>query len=163
MFVKILFSSLFSFIVYILLVGNLGPDEIIIGLAIAVVVGILTRGLLVRNEKKVLDVKRWGRFVWYAMVYSFVHEPMAHWDVVKRIFTMDISPGIVRVPYHTESDYGTMSVGNSITNTPGTIVVDMDEERQYFYVHWIFVTSPDEETCFRKIAEPFERRVKRFL
>jgi multicomponent Na+:H+ antiporter subunit E len=76
---------------------------------------------------------------------------------------MNIRAGIVRVPYHTDSDFGTISVGNSITNTPGTVVVDIDEKREFFYVHWIYVTSPDEETCFKSISEPFEKSVRKFL
>lgn len=163
MLVKILFSSLFSFVVYILLVGSLGTDEIIIGIMIATVVGILTRGLLVQDEKKVMNVRGWVQFIWYAIVYFFIYETRAHWDVVKRTFTMKIRPGIVRVPFYTDSDYGTISVGNSITNTPGTVVVEIDEERRYFYVHWIFVPSADEQTCFKNIVEPFEKRVGRFL
>jgi len=163
MLVKILFSALFSFVVYILLVGSLGLDEAVIGLVIALIVGIATREILVQDERKVLNIKGWGQFIWYAIVYIFYYEVSAHWAVVKLIFTMKIKPGIVRVPYHTISDYGTISVGNSITNTPGTVVIDIDEERGYYYVHWIYVTSPDEETCFKSICEPFEKHVRRFL
>lgn len=50
--VKVLFTAFVSFLVYISLVGSLGTDELTIGLIIAGIVGIITRNLVVSDEKK---------------------------------------------------------------------------------------------------------------
>ncbi len=163
MIVKFLFSSFVAFLVYIMLVGSLGFDELIIGLVISLAVGYLTKDLLVKNEKKVLSLARWFYAAFYIVVYWFYFEVQAHSDVVKRIFTMKFKPGIVRVPYKLKSDFGVISVANSITNTPGTVVVDMDERRRYYYVHWINVISPKEEVCHENINAGFEKYIRRFL
>lgn len=163
MLVKVLFNAFVSFLVYVSLVGSLGTDELIIGLVIAAIVGIITRNLLVSDEKKVLDPRRWLSALRYLAVYWFYYEPIAHWDVVKRVFTMNLRPSIVRVPYSLKSDYGVTAVGNSITNTPGTVVVDVDERRGYYYVHWINAPSVEEEFCYNNISKGFEGLVRRFL
>ncbi|MDI9644867.1 MAG: Na+/H+ antiporter subunit E [Candidatus Verstraetearchaeota archaeon] len=163
MLVKVLFTAFVSFLVYVSLVGSLGTDELIIGLVIAAIVGIITRNLLVSDEKKVLNPRRWLSALRYLAVYWFYYEPIAHWDVVKRVFTMNLRPSIVRVPYSLKSEYGVTAVGNSITNTPGTVVVDVDERRGYYYVHWINAPSVEEEFCYNNISKGFEGLVRRFL
>ncbi len=163
MIVKFLFSSFVAFLVYIMLVGSLGFDELVIGVAISLAVGYITKDLLVKNERKVLSPARWLYAALYILVYWFYFEVQAHLDVVKRIFTLKLKPGIVRVPYKLKSDFGVISVANSITNTPGTVVVDMDEKRRYYYVHWINVISPEEKVCYENISAGFEKYVRRFL
>ncbi|MEM2755583.1 MAG: Na+/H+ antiporter subunit E, partial [Candidatus Methanomethylicia archaeon] len=74
-----------------------------------------------------------------------------------------INPGIVRVPYYSESDYSMVTVANSITNTPGTVVVDFDEVRKVFYVHWIDVKSIDPRDTYSFIARTFEDYARRIF
>lgn len=163
MIVKFLFAMFISFVVYIFAVGSLGFEGIIVGLAVSFLVALITKDLLVKDEKKVLSPKRWMNCIWYFLVYWFYYEVKAHWDVVKRVFTLDIKPGIVRIPYNLESEYGIVSVANSITNTPGTIVIELDEEKRYYYVHWISVVSPEERVCYEQISKDFEKYIRRFL
>ncbi|MBC7120527.1 MAG: Na+/H+ antiporter subunit E [Candidatus Methanosuratus sp.] len=163
MLIKVLFTSFLSFLVYVSLVGSLGTDELIVGIIIAVIVGIVTRNLIVSDERKILSPSRWLSAVRYLIVYWLYYEPLAHWDVIKRIFTMDVRPSIVRVPYSMTTEYGVMLVGNSITNTPGTVVVDVDEDKGYYYVHWISAPSVEEGFCYNNISKGFEELVRRFL
>jgi multicomponent Na+:H+ antiporter subunit E len=53
----------------------------------------------------------------------------ANWDVTKRIlgFT-DISPTMVRIKATQKSDLGLVIFANSITLTPGTISIDVEED-----------------------------------
>jgi len=161
--VKVLFTAFVSFLIYVSLVGSLGTDELIVGLIIAVIVGLVTGNLLVSDEKRVLDPRKWLNALWYLTVYWFYYEPIAHWDVIKRIFTMNLRPSIVRVPYSLKTEYGVTLVGNSVTNTPGTVVVDVDERRGYFYIHWINAPSVEEKFCYNNISKGFEKLVRRFL
>lgn len=163
MIVKILFSAFISFLVYVSLVGSLGADELLIGVAISILIGIVTRNLIVSDEKKVLSPSRWLGAIRYLAVYWIRYETVSHWDVIKRIFTMKYDPSIVRVPFRLGSEYGITAVGNSITNTPGTVVVEVDEKGGYYYVHWIDAPSVEEEYCYRGISKGFEDLVRRFL
>jgi multicomponent Na+:H+ antiporter subunit E len=65
----------------------------------------------------------------------------ANWDVAKRVITGEINPGIVKFNPRLKTDTGRMMLANSITLTPGTLTVDIDDDG-VFYVHAINLTSP---------------------
>jgi multicomponent Na+:H+ antiporter subunit E len=92
---------------------------------------------------------------YYFLKYITVIEFKAHMDVVKRIFTMNIKPGIVKIPVEAKYTYGKLLVASSITNTPGTVV--LDERDGYFYVNWIYVSTVDPLLAKREISEEFEK------
>ena len=48
-------------------------------------------------------------------------------------------------------------LANSITLTPGTLGLDVSEDRKTLYVHSMWVDDPDEVR--REIKQGFERRV----
>ncbi len=107
---------------------------------------------------EVLNPKKIALFIWYCIYYMTYCEYSAHKPVIEMILGLrSIRPGIVRVPYKCRSDWGITIGANSITNTPGTVTVDIDEERKVMYVHWIEVAGEDPETCYSNILEPFEK------
>ena len=66
-------------------------------------------------------------------------------------------PGIVGVPLSAESDMEILLVANLISLTPGTLSVDLSDNRRTLYVHVMFLDDPDQ---FRQsIKEGLERRV----
>ncbi len=58
-------------------------------------------------------------------------------DVARRVWSprLDISPEWLRIPYETHSDLSTVIFANSITLTPGTVTVLVDEGRREILVH----------------------------
>jgi multicomponent Na+:H+ antiporter subunit E len=150
---------LMAFVVYIIFSGSVSIYDIITGIIISAVAGLLFSELLVKTVSKSLSLKRLGYLVKYAFYYFFVAEYLAHKDVIKRILNpkMPINPGIVRVPYEVSTDYAVVGVANSIINTPGTVVIDLDEEKKLFYVHWIDVTTQEPKECRKAICESFEK------
>jgi multicomponent Na+:H+ antiporter subunit E len=150
---------LMAFVVYIIFSGSFSIYDLITGVAIAVVAGILFSEILVANASKSVNLVRLGYLVKYAFYYFFVAEVLAHWDVIKRILNpkMPINPGIVRVPYEVSGDYAVASVAGSIINTPGTVVIDLNEEKKLYYVHWIDVATQEPAKCRSAICESFEK------
>jgi len=61
----------------------------------------------------------------------------SNFAVAKRVWSprLDISPEWLRIPYETESDLATVIFANSITLTPGTVTVLVDEDRREVLVH----------------------------
>lgn len=55
---------------------------------------------------------------------------------------MDIKPGIVAVPIRTETDTGITAIANTITLTPGTLTIDVSDDRKVLYVHAIDASDP---------------------
>ena len=109
----------------------------------------------------ILSPRRWLFLLLY-LPYFFWYCLRANLDVAIRVIHPDvpIRPGIVKVRTTLTSDMAKTFLANSITLTPGTLTVDIDE--QDFYVHWINIDTDDvrkrtEEICGR--FEPLLRRI----
>lgn len=162
---KIVAVAVMLFAVFIVASASVAPQDIIYGIIFSTAVAIVVSELLITKHTKPYDIKRWFWTIAYTFYYFIVAEYRAHSDVIKRILhpKMPIKPGIVRVPFHVNTDYAIVTIANSITNTPGTVVVDLDTKRKYFYVHWINVKAPDEKTAFENISKMFEYFAKRMF
>lgn len=62
---------------------------------------------------------------------------LSNWDVMKRVWNprRPISPTLVKVPYGTRTEIGTVIYANSITLTPGTVTINVDTDKREFLVH----------------------------
>lgn len=73
------------------------------------------------------------RFTFATLQYwgwLFVEVLKSSIQVTKEILkpTIEVSPVVIEVPRQSRSDFQTMMLGNSITLTPGTITLDVDED-----------------------------------
>ncbi|WFO75553.1 Na+/H+ antiporter subunit E [Desulfurococcaceae archaeon MEX13E-LK6-19] len=153
------------FIVYIVFTGSVSIYDIVTGLAVAIVVGLLTANIVVENPRKLAQPARLFWLLAYAIYYFFVAEVKAHLDVIYRILhpKVPVNPGIVRIPYNVKTDYAITTIANSITNTPGTVVVDIDPEKKIYYVHWINVKSLDPQEARKHVSETFEKYAEKIF
>ncbi|MEM4551511.1 MAG: Na+/H+ antiporter subunit E [Thermosphaera sp.] len=147
--------ALIVFIVYILFSGSITIYDAVTGTIVAALCSYFITPYIVQNEGKLWQPKRLLTLMAYFVKYITIIEFKAHMDVVKRIFTLEINPGIVKIPLKAQSDWARLLVASSITNTPGTVVVD--EKDGYFYVNWINVTTTSPEEARVIISEEFEK------
>lgn len=148
-------------LIYLVYTGLYGPVEALIALIAGFAIAyVFAQGLISESSK--ISLKRFLKTLYYLTLYFTVVEAKAHWSVLKLILRPRASykPAIVRVPYDLKSDYSVFAVANSITNTPGTVVVDLDEKGRKFYVHWIDASSLDDEEARRMVSLDFEKRVR---
>ncbi|MEM0378576.1 MAG: Na+/H+ antiporter subunit E [Thermosphaera sp.] len=150
--------------VYVLFTGSYTLLEAVL----AVFFGITVAGLFAReliHDPSKISLARFARALEYLILYFTIVEVKAHWSVIKLILnpSAKYKPAIVRVPYELKSDYSVFAVANSITNTPGTVVVDLDEGDKSFYVHWIDASSTIDEEARRMISLDFEKRVSKIF
>lgn len=68
-----------------------------------------------------------------------------------------LKPGIIAFPLTVKSDVEITLLANLITLTPGTLSVDVSEDRTKLYVHAISV--PDKQTLIDDIAQGFEAKI----
>lgn len=155
---RVIVVAVLAFIVYIVFSGSASPYDLISGLIVSLGVATITAGFVAQNPLKAIDPKRWAWLAVYALYYFFVAEVKAHLDVMYRILhpKLPVKPAIVKVPYRVETDYAVTAVANSITNTPGTIVVDIDTNNKTYFVHWIYAETLNPEEARRKISSKFE-------
>jgi multicomponent Na+:H+ antiporter subunit E len=89
----------------------------------------------------------------------FVSNLRVLWDVVT---PSQISrPGIIRLPLDARSDLEIMMVANLISLTPGTLSIDLSENRRHLYVHVMFLDDVD--TVRRELKQGLEKRVLEVL
>jgi multicomponent Na+:H+ antiporter subunit E len=90
-------------------------------------------------------------FVWELVVASV---RVAH-DVVTP--THRARPGVLAIPLDATSDGEITVLANLISLTPGTLSLEVSEDRRVLYIHAMFIEDPD--AIRREIKEGFERRV----
>lgn len=153
-----LIVGILVFIVYIIFTGNITHYDLITAAIVAIIVGLLFGSITLTNPQKSISPLRWYYTLRYALRYFTIDETKAHIDVIKRILhpKTPVNPAIVKVPYSVDSDYAKTAIACSITNTPGTVVVDIDENQKLFYVHWIDAKTIDPEKARDHISRVFE-------
>ncbi len=156
-------TFLLVFLTYIFYTGSATGYDVITGILVAFVVSLLVGRWVVEDDRKVFQPRRWLSAITFFLRYFVVEETRTHIDVAKRVFTLRTKPGIVRIPLDVKSDYARVLVANSITNTPGTIVVDITDDGRYLYVHWIDVSSLDEAEIKRNVVAYFEDYARRIF
>lgn len=84
---------------------------------------------------------------------------LSAWKVVVIVWRprMDLKPGIVAFPLKLDRDIEITLLANLITLTPGTLSVDVSDDRRFLYVHALDCSDP--EGLKRDIAEGFERKI----
>jgi multicomponent Na+:H+ antiporter subunit E len=66
-------------------------------------------------------------------------------------------PGIVGVPLEAKTDMEILLVANLISLTPGTLSIDLSEDRQTLFVHVMYLDDP--ETFRQSVKEGIEKRI----
>lgn len=156
---KIIVVALLVFVTYIVFSGSISTYDLIAGIITAIVLGTIFSEFMVKKPSKVFNPVRWGWLILYALYYFFIAEVKAHLDVIYRILhpRTPVKPGIVKIPYSVETDYAITSVANSITNTPGTVVIDIDPNEKVYFVHWINIKSLKPDEARKHVSLVFEK------
>ncbi|MEA1940376.1 MAG: Na+/H+ antiporter subunit E [Candidatus Caldatribacteriota bacterium] len=160
-------TFLLSMIAYLFLTASQGEVwglwsvfEIITGIILSVIVAIIAfRVLFQKRNYRMLNPFRWIIFLVYLIGPFFWAMAKANIDVAYRVITGKINPGIVRISPNLKTDLGITLLADSITLTPGTLTVDIDEENNDLYIHWINVTTLTPTT--QHICSNFPQWVRR--
>jgi multicomponent Na+:H+ antiporter subunit E len=134
--------------------GNYSPLNLLFGFAL----GIGALWLIREQVGSVGYFNRARRVV--SLAALFLYElVLSAWRVAVLVMTpkMDLKPGIFAYPLKVDRDFEITLLANLITLTPGTLSVDVSEDRRYLYVHAIDCSDPDQTR--RDIAEGFERKI----
>lgn len=142
------------------------PDlqHLIVGILVSIFVSFMTGDMFVKRPYVFKSINRYLWFLYYVPV--FIWECIkANVDVAYRVIHPDlpINPGIVKVKTILKSDTGLTFLANSITLTPGTMSVDIDQERGFLYIHWIDVKDKDVQKATEIIVQRFEDILKRIF
>lgn len=68
-----------------------------------------------------------------------------------------IQPALIKVPLEIQTDRGLFLLASMITLTPGTLSLDVSEDRKFLYVHVTHTEDP--ERVITGIKHGFERKL----
>lgn len=163
-------TTIICFITYLLLttgsgtIGLWSREEILFGFILSLIVGFVTGRIFVKEDFRMLNPVRWLTFIAYAIGPFFIGMAKANIDVAYRVITGKINPGIVKISPDLKTDLGITMLANSITLTPGTLSVDIDEDKNDLYIHWINVNEEalkGESVDCKYICGNFDKWVRR--
>lgn len=83
----------------------------------------------------------------------------ANLEVAYEVMTpgLRVTPGIVRIPLDVETDFEISFLANLITLTPGTLSLDISDDKKVLYVHSMYIKDKDQ--FIWSIKNGFERRI----
>ena len=153
---KFIYTFIMVFVIWFGFTTSLDPVELITGAFVSLIIALLTNRVFSCCGLQVLMPQK----IMYLIKYFFIFMGAllkANLDVARRVISpsLPINPGIVEFKTKLTNDFAKMVLANSITLTPGTLTIDVIGDT--FYVHWIDVTTEDQEEAFKEIAEPFEK------
>jgi len=74
-----------------------------------------------------------------------------------------MNPGVIGIPLDARTDTEITLLANLITLTPGTLSLDVSEDRKTLYIHAMFIDDGDIERMRRSVKDGFERRILEVL
>ena len=146
--------------------GDPNVQVLIYGVVISLGVAVFSSRFFIHESPFYLyNPVKWLMILVYAVCVFLVELIKANLDVAFRALNpaLPVNPGIVKVPVDLKSEYGQSMLANSITLTPGTITMDIAEDKgqTYYYIHWINVTTQDNKAAGDAIKGRLEKGVGR--
>lgn len=148
----------FALLVWFALTDIKNYQEVLIGIAISLLITFLAGHFLITTEKSQHPVKRFIHFLFY--ILKFIWEMIkANLEVAYFVIhpMLPIKPGIVKIKTKLTKDSAITVLSNSITLTPGTLTIDVNEQKKELYIHWINVKTQDIDQATEEIGNRFEK------
>ncbi len=146
-------------LIWVIANGTLAPDTLIAGVVITAAIA-----LAFASFSRVYSVVRWSpKVIFYYLMYLgvfLIELTRANLNVMRLVFSprIEIEPGIVEIKTELKSPIGRLALANSITLTPGTLVVDIKDDS--LFIHWINVSATDPVAATEEISARFEKYLK---
>ncbi|MEM6459283.1 MAG: Na+/H+ antiporter subunit E [Planctomycetota bacterium] len=158
---KMFLTNLLLALAWMAMMGSTSWTQFVMGFAVAYL-ALAWLGAITGNSAKNGYVRKlpaaigFGLFIFYELVLANLR---VAYDVVTP--GPNRSPAVIGVPLDAETDVEITLLANLITLTPGTLSLELSEDRRTLYVHAMFADDPAE---FRRdIKDGFERRVLELL
>lgn len=141
-------------LIWVAVTGKFTASNLLLGFALGLLVLFFTRRIA-GGPHYVYKVGQ----VFGLVVFFIVELILANLRVAYDVLTPrhHMRPGVVAVPLDVSTDGQITLLTSLITLTPGTLCLDVSEDRRVLYIHAMYVD--DVETFRQKIKDGFERRV----
>lgn len=157
---RMVLTAVYLFGGWLLFTWSLAPRSLLIGGVHSTVIALLTFRLFIEEDEAARrsHLPRPHFLLAYLLVLVFkmyVSSFQVLWNIVRG----RINPGVVHFRTKLRSDIARVALGNSITLTPGTITLLIDDD--HLIVHWLDARTTHSRYAASLISAPFEALLKR--
>ena len=150
-----LLGSLLLALAWAALQGAISPANLVVGYVIGyAILAVLAKGGVMPStlvDRTIHAIGLAGFFAWELLIANF----RVAGDVLR---AHRIEPAVVAIPLDVTSDGEILLLSMLINITPGSVTIDLSDDRRTLYVHVMHMRTADETR--REIKGGFERRVK---
>lgn len=144
------------FLFWVLMSNSLNITVLISGLIIATVLSII----VAQNLNVFSEIKLTPKAIIYTIIYLLVFLKeliLSNLDVAFRVVSpkLPINPGIVEAKTSLKSPMARMILANSITLTPGTFTVEIEDNT--LFIHCIDIKSQNVTDVTNRVIRKFEK------
>lgn len=138
---------------WVVLSGDFSGFNLLVGLVFGYLALALIEPQIVALHGYAARLPRMVRFVGF-FTRELVH---ANWRVAFDIMTppWHMRPGVIAMPLSARTDMEITFVANLISLTPGTLSLDVSDDRRVLYIHAMFL---DDEAALRRSLKELEHR-----
>jgi multicomponent Na+:H+ antiporter subunit E len=151
-----LLGSILLALAWAALQGNITLGNLLVGYGVGyVILALLAKGGVMRSTLASRTGHAIGLAGFFAWELVLANVRVAA-DVLRP--RTGIQPAVVGIPLDVRSDGEILLLSMLINITPGSVTIDLSEDRRTLYVHVMHMTNA--EATRREIKDGFERRVK---
>ncbi|MBX3069552.1 MAG: Na+/H+ antiporter subunit E [Thermomicrobiales bacterium] len=148
--IRFLVTVVLLTIVYVLTLAHFDPWDFALG-------AVLASGVYLMFQSWVFPIgdtttrqpapPLWRRIIAAPIYAAMVVINITKWALLVSLYVLRIRPverqGVIGLPYGERSEVGVVVSAYADTLTPGSVIVDFDEERRISWTHVIDATDPD--------------------
>ena len=155
---RFIFAFLITFVLWTGLTLPFTTEKAIVGIGVAILVGIISIKFL-KSGLKALSPVRLFHIIIYIPVF-FIKMVIANIEIAFIVLNpkLPIEPSIIKAKTELKNDISMLWLANSITLTPGTLTVDVRDGE--FYIHCVKPTETTSKWLKEKVLYPFEKHLK---
>ncbi|MFW5883884.1 MAG: Na+/H+ antiporter subunit E [Spirochaetota bacterium] len=158
--VRIAVTTVYLMLGWLLFTWSVSPGSLVLGLIHSAIVALLTFPIFVESDEAARRshlprVEILGVFL-LVLVFSMY---VASFKVLWQILRGRINPGVVHFRTRLRTDIARVALTSSITLTPGTITLFLDDD--HLIVHWLDARTTHSKYASKLVAEPYERLLRR--
>ena len=148
-----------AWIFWLLLTWSVQVASVITGMVVAGITSLLFGQYFYTSIYKLRQFRRFFTVIPFLAFFTW-QTIKANFDVAWRVlhYKVPIQPAIIRVPLNVQTDMARAVLACALTMTPGTIVIDIQDD--CMYVHWIYVDKKDPDTYALERIRRYERYIQ---
>lgn len=146
--------------VWLIFTASLQPFSLLAGALGSVLVAALTYDEFIASHEASLNSFLPRPLMLIAYLFLLLYYLYASsFRMLAAVFTGKVNPRIVHFRTRVKSDLGRMVLSNSITFTPGTITIDLNDD--HLIVHWLFCNTSNSRAAGEEVKGRLEKLLRK--